>query len=61
MVRGEMIFYCGIAAIVVAVVLGIAVFFIFKVRFSALNRQLDQEYGEQEKKNAGSVQSGSGG
>lgn len=60
MVRGEMIFYCGVAAIIVAVVIGIAVFFIFKIRFSALNRQLDQEYGKQEKKNE-SVQSGAGG
>lgn len=60
MVRGEMIFYCGVAAIIVAVVIGIAVFFIFKIRFSALNRQLDQEYGKQEKKNE-SAQSGAGG
>lgn len=49
MTHGEIFFIVGIIAIIVSVVLGIAAFMIFKSLRSRLNRQLDQEYGPQEK------------
>lgn len=50
MVNGEMMFYCGITAVAASIVIGIVAFIVFRVRFSSLKHQLDQEYGEQEKK-----------
>lgn len=61
MVAGEMIFYCGIAGLAASVVMGIAAFILFKIRFSTLNRRLEQEYGKREKKRAEPVQSRSDG
>lgn len=52
MVNGEMMFYLGIAAVIGAMVIGIAAFIVFKMRFSALRRQLDQEYGKKTKHEA---------
>lgn len=61
MANGEIIFYCGIAAIATSIVIGIAAFIVFRVRFSALKHQLDQEYGEQAKKENKPIRPGSGG
>lgn len=58
MVNGEMMFYLGIAAVIGAAVIGITVFIVFKMKFSALWRQLDQEYGKKE--NPEASRSGSG-
>ena len=52
MVNGEMMFYLGIAAVIGAMVIGITAFIVFKMRFSALRRQLDQEYGKKTKPEA---------
>ncbi len=45
MANGEILFYCGIAAVTGAVALGIAAIITFKIRSTKLNRQLTQEYG----------------
>lgn len=45
----ELLFYGGIAAVVGALLLGTVLFIIFKVKWTHLNDQLNQEYGAMEK------------
>lgn len=42
----ELLFYGGIAAMAISVLLGITAFVVFKVRASRLKRLLDAEYGD---------------
>lgn len=46
----ELLFYGGLTAMAATVLLGIMAFVIFKLRTTKLNRLLDKEYGEREKK-----------
>lgn len=46
---GEIFFFVGVTMILISVLFGIAAFVIFKILLSRVGRQLDQEYGPQEK------------
>lgn len=46
---GDLLFYSGIATTVAALLLGVVLFVVFKLKWHRLKAKLDQEYGAIEK------------